>query len=124
VGHAERLATFDSLLQQGFRLVCVSGYAKNGQARFAAIWEQREGPDWQARHGLSRSQYQETFDQMAADGFAPVQVCGYRVNVDVRFAAIWERRPALGWVGRHGLTSREYQKTFDEQVAAASGWCR
>ena len=55
---------------------------------------------------------------MAADGFAPVQVCGYRVNVDVRFAAIWERRPGLGWVGRHGLTSGEYQKVFNEQLAA------
>ena len=111
-------AAFDDLTQQGFRLVCVSGYAENGQARYAGIWEQREGPDWQARHGLSRSQYQQTFDQMAADGFAPVQVCGYRVNVDVRFAAIWERRPGLGWVGRHGLTSSEYQKAFDEQLAA------
>ena len=81
--------------QQGYRLVCVSGYAENGEARYAGIWEQQEGPDWQARHGLSRSQYQQTFDQMAAAGFAPVQVCGYRVNVDVRFAAIWERRPGI-----------------------------
>jgi hypothetical protein len=111
-------AVFDDLMKQGFRLVCVSGYAENGQARYAAIWELREGPDWQARHGLSRSQYQQTFDQMAADGFAPALVCGYRVNVDVRFAAIWERRPGLGWVGRHGLTSSEYQKAFNEQLAA------
>ncbi len=109
---------FDALFRQGFRLVCVSGYAENGQARYAAIWEQRRGPDWQARHGLSRSQYQQTFDQMAADGYVPLQVCGYRVNVDVRFAAIWERRPNLGWVGRHGLTSSEYQKAFDAQLAA------
>jgi hypothetical protein len=111
-------AAFDGLLQQGFRLVCVSGYAENGEARYAGIWEQREGPDWQARHGLSRSQYQQTFDQMAADGFAPVQVCGYRVNVDVRFAAIWERRPGVNWIGRHGLTSSEYQKEFNQQLAA------
>ena len=116
--HDEYQATFDALVQQGFRLVCVSGYAENGQARYAAIWEQREGPDWQARHGLSRSQYQQTFDQMAADGFAPVQVCGYRVNVDVRFAAIWERRPGVQWVGRHGLTASEYQKEFDQQLLA------
>ena len=88
-------AAFDDLVGQGYQLVCVSGYAENGQARYAAIWE-----------------------QMAADGFAPVQVCGFRVNVDVRFAAIWERRPGLEWIGRHGLTSSEYQKAFDEQMAA------
>lgn len=106
------------MLVQGYTLICVSGYAENGEPRYAAIWEQRAPTDWQARHGLSRSQYQQTFDQMAADGYAPVQVCGYRINVDVRFAAIWERRPGLQWVGRHGLTSSEYQQAFDEQVAA------
>ena len=111
-------AVFDDLVQQGYRLVCVSGYAENGESRYAGIWEQLEGPDWQARHGLSRSQYQQTFDQMAAAGFAAVQVSGYRVNVDVRFAAIWERLPGLRWMGRHGLTSSEYQKAFDEQLAA------
>ena len=51
---AEYQATFDSLAGQGFRLTCVSGYAEAGQARYAAIWEQRPGPEWQARHGLSR----------------------------------------------------------------------
>jgi hypothetical protein len=109
---------FNDLVGQGYQLVCVSGYAENGEPRYAAIWEQRTSPDWQARHGMSRSQYQQTFDQMAADGFAPVQVCGFRVNVDVRFAAIWERRPGLEWIGRHGLTSSEYQKAFNEQISA------
>ena len=111
-------ATFNELAGQGFRLTCVSGYAEGGQARYAAIWELRGGPDWQARHGLSRADYQATFDAMTAQGFVPVQVCGYRVNVDVRFAAIWERRDGIAFVGRHGLTAGEYQQAFDEQVAA------
>jgi hypothetical protein len=34
----------------------------------------------------------------------------------VRFAAIWERRSGFNWIGRHGLTSSEYQKAFDEQT--------
>jgi hypothetical protein len=110
--------TFNSLVQQGFRLTNVSGYAINGQARYAAIWEKRVGPDWQARHGMSRAQYQQTFDELAAQGFFPVQVSGYRVNVDVLFAAIWHKHDGVSAVARHGLTSSEYQKTFDEQVSA------
>lgn len=107
---------FDDLTHQGYRPRCISGYAENGQARYAAIWEQVEGPQWQARHGLSRSQYQQTFDQMAADGFSPIQVSGYRVGIDVRFAAIWEQRPGLDWVGRHALTGSEYQTAFDQNL--------
>jgi hypothetical protein len=111
-------ATFNELVGQGFRLTCVSGYAEGGQARYAAIWELRDGPDWQARHGLSRAEYQATFSAMTAQGFVPVQVCGYRVNVDVRFAAIWERREGIAFVGRHGLAASEYQRAFDQQAAA------
>jgi len=111
-------ATFDQLVQQGYRLVNVSGYAENGEARYAALWEQRPGPDWQARHGMTRTQYQQAFDELAAQGYVPTQVCGYRVDVDVLFAAIWERQSGFAWQARHGLTSSQYQKTFDEQLAA------
>jgi hypothetical protein len=114
----EYQATFDDLAAQGFRLTDVSGYAIGGEARYAAIWEQRAGPDLQARHGLNRVQYQQTFDQLTGQGFVLRQVCGYRVNVDVLFAAIWEREEGVAFQARHGLTSGVYQKTFDELVAA------
>src|SRR5207342_2813348 len=88
-----------------------------GQARYAAIWEQRPGPDWQARHGLSRQQYQQTFDELAAQGFVLQQVSGYRVGVDVQFAALWAREEGVAFVGRHALTASEHQKNFDSLVA-------
>jgi hypothetical protein len=116
---AQFQATFDNLAQQGYRLTNISGYAEDGQARYAAIWELRDGPEWQARHGMNREQYQKTFDQMAAQGFALVQVCGYRVNVEVLFAAIWQKKDEGGaWQAHHGLTSSAYQAVFDQQVAA------
>ena len=110
-------ATFDNLLQQGFRPVIVSGYAENGQARYAAIWEQSTGPAWQARHGMSRAQYQQTFDEMLRQGFILTHVSAYRVNVDVLFAAIWERQDGVTMQARHALTSSAYQRTFDQMVA-------
>jgi hypothetical protein len=109
--------TFDTLVGQGYRLKNVSGYAINGEARYAGIWEKSEGPEWQARHGMTGEQYQKTFDQLNGQGFRLVQVCGYRVNVDVLFAAIWEKRAGPAWEARHGLTSTEYQKKFDEFVS-------
>ncbi len=111
---ADYQATFDSLVAQGFRLTSISGYAEAGQARYAAIWEQQPGPDWQARHGLSRQQYQQAFDEMAAQGYVLVEVSGYRVGVDVQFAALWERLQEVPFVGRHGLTSSQHQNAFNE----------
>jgi hypothetical protein len=67
---------------------------------------------------MNREQYQQTFDQMTARGFALVQVCGYRVNVEVLFAAIWEKQDGVAWQARHGLTSSAYQAMFDQQASA------
>ena len=114
---ADYQATFDNLVQQGYRLRNVSGYSINGEARYTGIWDRSEGPDWQARHGLTGEQYQATFNDLAAQGYRLVQVCGYRVNVDVLFAAIWERKDGPAWQARHGLTSAEYQTTFNDMVS-------
>ena len=109
--------TFDQMVAEGFRPVVVSGYAEDGQDRYAALFEQGPAPEWQARHGLLPSDYQATFESMAANGFVPVQVCGYRVNVGLRFTAIWQKLPGIEFIGRHNLTASQYQAAFDEALA-------
>jgi hypothetical protein len=55
---------------------------------------------------------------MAANGYVLTHVCGYRVNVEVLFAAIWEKQDGVAWQARHGLTASAYQEAFDQQAAA------
>ena len=68
--------TFNELVGQGFRLTHVSGYSVNGDARYAAIWEQSAGPAFAARHGLTADQYQQTFNELVGQGFRLVDVTG------------------------------------------------
>jgi hypothetical protein len=82
---------FDELLDQGFRPVCVSGYGVDGQDLYAAIWEQRDGSAWQARHGLTSEQYQQAFDELVGQGFKLTHISGYGVDAQDLYAAIWER---------------------------------
>lgn len=109
--------TFTELIAQGFRLVDVSGYTSAGEDRYAAIWEQSPGPPWEARHGLSADQYQQAFNELAAQGFRLVDVSGYGSAGQDRYAAIWEQRDGPAWQARHGLTSFRYQQDFQQQVA-------
>ncbi|HEY5802025.1 MAG TPA: hypothetical protein VIT92_17510 [Burkholderiaceae bacterium] len=104
---------FDSLTRQGYRLTDVSGYGVAGQDRYAAIWEKSEGPAWQARHGLNTAQYQQTFDRLAQQGLRPVHVSGYTVGGQDRYAAIWQAKPGVAWVARHGLSAAQFQQEFD-----------
>ncbi|MHC2585437.1 hypothetical protein [Bradyrhizobium diazoefficiens] len=108
--------TFDELVGQGFRLRLVNGYAVGGEPRFAAIWEKDGGPAFQARHNLTASQYQQTFDELVGQGFRLRLVSGYAVGGEPRFAAIWEKDGGPAFQARHNLTASQYQQTFDELV--------
>lgn len=111
---AQYQATFDEMNSRGFRLVLVNGYSVNNEERYVAIWEQRDGPAWEARHGLTNAQYQAAFDDLGSRGFRLVHVSGYTINNEDRYAAIWEQRGGPAMEARHGITSAQYQSTFDD----------
>jgi len=104
---------FDNLVSQGYRLAHVDGYAVAGQPLFAAIWNKVAGPPWQARHDMDAARYQMTFDQMSAQGYRLVKVSGYDGGNGALYAALWVQRPGPDWRARHGMSSAEYQQTFD-----------
>ena len=110
-------AAFDQLVRDGFRPIMVSGYAEQGEERYAALFEQSQGPEWVARHGLLPSEYQAACEANAAAGFVPVQVCGYRVSFGLRFAAIWQKLTGVEFIDRHHLTASQYQVAFDAALA-------
>ena len=110
----EYQAEFDKLVAEGLRLTDVTGYSSNGQARYAAIWDDTPSPEWTARHGLTGAGYQAAFDDLVGQGFRLVQVNGYEVDGEPRYAAIWHRTGGPDWVARHGLTGSQYQAAFDD----------
>jgi hypothetical protein len=113
---AQYQAAFDDLVGKGYRLVRVSGYSVNGQDKYAAIWDKSNSPAWVARHGLSSAQYQAAFDDLVGKGYRLVHVSGYSVNGQDKYAAIWDKSNSPAWVARHGLSSAQYQATFDDLV--------
>jgi hypothetical protein len=41
-------------------------------------------------------------------------VTGYEVGSNLKYAAIWEKKGGPEWAARHGLSSADYQKAFDD----------
>jgi triacylglycerol esterase/lipase EstA (alpha/beta hydrolase family) len=105
---------FDELTGQGLRPVCVSAYTDNGANRFAAIWDTEPSTGFQARHGLTPTEYQQTFDQLAGQGFRLTRVSGYEVDGHEQYAAIWHKDGGPAFQARHGLDADQYQQAFDE----------
>jgi CubicO group peptidase (beta-lactamase class C family) len=111
---------FDLLGSQGYRLVKVSGYCENNQARYAGIWYKRGGNGWQARHGISASAYQQAITELELQNFRPTHLSVFTIADQEFFSAIWEEQNGLPWIARYGLTSAEYQQLFNE--LSSQGW--
>jgi CubicO group peptidase (beta-lactamase class C family) len=105
---------FNRMAGLGFRLSKISGYSIGGQPRYASVWVKQGGSDWQARHGISSTQYQQVITQLGSQGFRPVDLSIFRAGGQVLFSAIWEKESGLEWLARHGLTAAEYQALFTQ----------
>ena len=110
--------TFNQLTQQGYHPVLVNGYATAAGPRFACIFQKGTTGPWVARHGLTSAQYQAAFNQFIGEGYMLDWVSGYFDGTQDLYAAIWRKPPtAPAWQARHGLTSAQYQATFNQLVA-------
>ena len=74
------------LRRQGFRETTFCACPVGGGYRYAAIWEKVPGT-WSLAYDLSSTEYQQTYDQHAANGFRLHQVQAY----GSRYAAIWTK---------------------------------
>lgn len=71
---------------------------------------------WVARHNLSPAQYQAAFKQFTSAGLRLTSVSGYVTAGKLRYAALWRKVAGPPWVARHGMSSRAYQKAFDDNA--------
>jgi CubicO group peptidase (beta-lactamase class C family) len=126
--NAQYQAEFTRLANLGYRPVRISGYALGGQDYYAAIWHRAPGTEWVARHGLTSAQYQAEFTRLINLGYRPVEVSGYEVGGQSRFAAVWVKTGGPALQARHDLTSAQYQATFNDltrqgyRLARVSGY--
>jgi hypothetical protein len=59
----------EKLKRDGYRLHMISPYAVDGTEHYASLWSKEGGPEWQARYGLTRDDYQKTLDALIKDGY-------------------------------------------------------
>ncbi|HET6840565.1 MAG TPA: serine hydrolase [Candidatus Angelobacter sp.] len=106
--------TFNDLFKQGYRLKTMSGYVSGGSERYGALWTKTGGPAWQARFGLSGTDFQKTFDDLTKQGYRLTWISAHEVNGDQRFEGIWEQASGPPGETKYGMTSAQYQVAFDD----------
>lgn len=105
---------FDTWTSQGYYPVDIGAATVNGQSVHTVIFEKPANkPAWEARHNLSASQYQAEFDKWANQGYRLKKVCGYEINNQPAYAAIWEKSGSGYWFSYTGLNTQAYQDQFE-----------
>jgi hypothetical protein len=78
---------------------------------------------------MTSEKYQMEFNRLAQQGYRLIDVSGYGIANNDRYAAIWSKQIGDAWVARHGLTSTQYQKEFNHwtkegyRLKHVSGYC-
>jgi CubicO group peptidase (beta-lactamase class C family) len=106
-------ADYDTLPDEGWRLVDISGYEDGGQIKFTAIWDKSAGA-WAVYSGMSSEGFQARFNELTGQGYRLARVSGYQSGGQATYAAIWDRRLALPYQARHGVAATQYQGVFKD----------
>jgi serine/threonine protein kinase len=110
---SEYRRNFDDLVRQGYRLTWVNGYESDGIVKYAAIWEKRRDPPWEARFGLTDDQLRRAVTTFTQRGYRPIHISGYESGGVPTYAAIWEKRNGPLWTARWGLSGPQSSETWD-----------
>ena len=62
---------------------------------YASVFRDDQIGPWQARHGLTPDEYQQTFNTLTAEGFFPIQVQGGGLASNIRLAAIFTKTETI-----------------------------
>jgi CubicO group peptidase (beta-lactamase class C family) len=102
---ADHVSLRDSWAKQGYRFVSLSVYGATSAPVYAAVMVKRAmvvaQHDWPL---MTAAEWQQTFDQQAAQGFGPVMLTATGSASDPRFAAVFQELDPIP-LTRHGLAS-------------------
>jgi CubicO group peptidase (beta-lactamase class C family) len=104
---------FEAAYKDGFRVKSISGYTRNGQEYYEALWTKEGSAAWAARHAMTNESYQSNFDDFYGKGYRITALSAFALNGKPRFAAVWERRAGT-WAGRHNMDATAYQAAYND----------
>lgn len=80
--------TLDDWTAKDYRPISITAYPTGQGPRFGVILIQDKATPWKARHNLTGDLYQKQFDEWTAEGYRPIQVCGYASQNQILYAAV------------------------------------
>ena len=119
----------EELVKQGFRLIRVSAYVIGNEQRYAGIFEQRDGPAWQAQLAVPEDKLPALSDELSGQGYRMLDVSGFDTQEGPLFATVWEQSDGPDWQSHPALTASEIRMLSEKlsrqgfRPLRVSGYC-
>jgi len=109
---------FNDLKARGFQLRWLHAYDDGLEPRFNVVWEHRSEPvEWEAHHGIAAADYQDHFNQKAAQHLRLRCVSAYLQDGAVQYATLWARQSSAPWEASHGVPIAQCPALFNSMGA-------
>ena len=93
---------------------------------FEAFWETKKGNSHEVVSlGVKESEFQKAFDIFTKEGLELFLADGYDMGGEAYINFIFRTASGKKWIAKHGMTSQQYQKSFDHYVKKGNyrlGW--
>lgn len=97
------------LKQDGYIPLKLDGYSVKGQPEHVGIWLKQNTTTWEATCHIPLDQFQKTFDDVTSKGFRLTNLCGYVVDRQPFYHALWAKDSVIEWMTKYHLTQEEFQ---------------
>jgi CubicO group peptidase (beta-lactamase class C family) len=121
VAAAEHKKLFDNYTGRGFVPTSVSVVSVGGERYFSTSWERGRANGLMVRSTVDGREYQKLADDMASRKMALTYLNTYIHQGEVQYSAVFVGGTGRDQEWRHGMTSAQYQDTFDTLVGKGLG---
>lgn len=111
MSESEFLARWSEKWNAGHLLVDLAVYNDNG-VRYAATWVNKAHSGYATYINMTSADYNQKFNDFAAQGLRPVRFSAYSTPSGTRYAAVWYPT-STGFYHYYNMTSASYQSTYD-----------
>ncbi|QDV49910.1 serine hydrolase [Gimesia fumaroli] len=101
--------TLNELKQKGFIPFKLDGYMLNNQPVHAGIWVKRNDVTWDATCNVPSDQFQKIFEDVSSQGFRLIDLCGYVIDRNPVYHAVWYKETEPAWMSQFHLTLKQFQ---------------
>lgn len=111
-------ANLDKAKADGYAPVFIDSYLRNGQVRYATIYEKGKPGQWRLRTNRTQAQHQAIFNQAKADGLKPVSVSIVSVGGQRKYTAHYRSNNIGAYSLKSSVREADYQGVVNAQIAA------